>query len=76
MGGENDTDGDLHPARASCRRHVRAAMYAGTEKEPRDMLIVAAIVGIWALSLCSLALTLPPEFFSSNERNDATENGA
>jgi hypothetical protein len=37
------------------------------------MLIVAAIVGIWALSLCSLALTLPPEFFSSTERNDATE---
>ena len=24
----------LHLARASCRRHVRAAMYAGTEKEP------------------------------------------
>jgi hypothetical protein len=37
------------------------------------MLIVAAIVGIWALSLCSLALTLPPEFFSSIEGNDATD---
>jgi hypothetical protein len=40
------------------------------------MLIVAAILGFWALGLCSLAMTLPLEFFSPSEPDDATKDGA
>jgi len=40
------------------------------------MLIVAAILGMWVLGLFSLALTLPPEFFSPAESDDATKNKA
>jgi hypothetical protein len=39
------------------------------------MLIVAAIAGMWALCLCSLVLTLPPEFFAPTKPDNATKTG-
>jgi hypothetical protein len=45
--------------------------------ELSDVIIVAAIAAIWALSLLSLAFTLPAEFISPTDPNDkAIEKGA
>jgi hypothetical protein len=38
------------------------------------MFIVAAVLAMWALCLFSLALTLPPEFFSPTKSDGATKN--
>ena len=40
------------------------------------ILILAAVMGIWALGLLSLAFTLPPEFFSLTAPHDAAKSGA
>ena len=61
-----------HPIVTDHRQCVR-----GSATEPCGVIIVAAILAIWALGLLSLAFTLPLEFISPPDPDDhATEKGA
>ncbi len=70
-------DGRLSEVAVMWLSRSRCNVASRSVLELLDVIILAAIVAIWALSLLSLAFTLPIEFISPTDPDaEAIEKGA